>query len=69
MRFVNDDGEVATSVFVADFFQDERKLLNSGDDDFLALGDELAQVARAVGVADGCPHLRELLDGLIDLTI
>ena len=69
MRFVNDDGEIATSVFVADFFQDERELLNSGDDDFLALGDELAQVARTVGVPYGCPHLRELLDRLIDLAI
>ena len=69
MRFVNDDGEVATSVFIADFFQDEWELLNSGDDDFLAFGDELAQVARTVSVADGCPHLRELLDRLIDLAI
>ena len=69
MRFVYDDGEAATSVLVADFFQDERELLDSGDDDFLALGDELAKVARAVGVPDSCPHLRELLYGLIYLAI
>ena len=31
---------------------------------FLPLGDELAQVARVLGVADGRAHLRELLDGV-----
>ena len=36
---------------------------------FFPLGDELPQVARMLGVADGRAHLRELLDGVADLLV
>ena len=36
---------------------------------FLPLVDELAQVARVLGVADGRAHLGELLDGVADLLV
>jgi hypothetical protein len=43
--------------------------LHRGDDDLLALGDELPEVARALGVADCRAHLCELLDGVADLLV
>ena len=52
MRLVDDDRELPAPVLAADLVEDERKLLHRGDDDLLALGDELAQVARVLGVAD-----------------
>ena len=52
------------AVLVADLVEDERELLHRGDDDLLALLDELAQVAGVLGVAHRRAHLRELLDGV-----
>ena len=62
MRLVNEDGKASPAVLVADRVQDERKLLHRGDDDLLALGDELAQVARVFGMADRRADLRKPLD-------
>ena len=39
------------AVLRPDLVEDERELLHRGDDDLLALCDELAQVARVLGVA------------------
>jgi hypothetical protein len=50
MGFVDDNGEGAAPVFVADLIEDEGELLHRGDDDLLAAWrNELAQV---------CPSLR-----------
>ena len=35
-------------MFVADLLQNERELLNGGDDDLLAVAQELPQIARRV---------------------
>ena len=40
MGLVDDDGETAVLMVLADVVQDERELLDGGDDDFLALLDE-----------------------------
>ena len=42
---VDDDGELAPPVLVADGVQDERELLDGGDDDPLALLKQGAEVA------------------------
>ena len=57
------------AVLVADLVEDERELLDRRDDDLLALLDELAQVARVLGVADGRADLGELLDRVADLLV
>ena len=69
VRLVDDDREAAPALLVADLVQDERELLDRGDDDLLAALDEPAQVARAVGVPDRRPHLRVLPDRVPDLTV
>ncbi|MBV8105232.1 MAG: hypothetical protein JO223_11520 [Hyphomicrobiales bacterium] len=45
-------------MLVADIVQDAGELLNGADDDFLALLDETAQIARMLGVADGRARTR-----------
>ena len=52
-----------------DLVEDEGELLHRGDDDLLALLDELAQIAGVLGVAHRRAHLHELLDGLLDLVV
>ena len=52
MGFVDDDGEAAAVLPAPDLVQDERELLDGGDDDLLARLDEPAQVARGLGMAD-----------------
>ena len=69
VRLVDDDGEAPAAMLVADLVQDERELLHRGDDDLLAAFDEAAQVAGALGVADGGPDLRVLADGAADLPV
>ena len=69
VRLVDDDGEAPAAVLVADLVEDERELLDRRDDDLLAALDELAQVARVLGVADRRAHLRELLDRVADLLV
>ena len=69
MRLVDDDREVPAAVLVADLVEDERELLHRGDDDLLAALDELAQVARVLGVADRRADLGELLDRVADLLV
>ena len=56
-------------MLVADLVEDERELLHRGDDDLLALVDELAQVARVLGVTHGRADLGELLDRVADLLV
>ena len=58
-----------TSVLVRNGVDDERELLDGRDDDFLAFGDELAQVSRGLGVADCRADLGELADGVRDLFV
>ena len=68
MRLVDDDGK-ASSRLGCDFVEDERELLDRGDDDLLALLDELPQVAGMLRVADRRADLHELLDGLLNLVV
>ena len=69
VRLVDDDREAAPALLVADLVQDERELLDRGDDDLLAALDEPAQIARALGGSDRRPHLRVLPDRVPDLTV
>ena len=66
---VDDDGELAAAVFVADGTVDDDELLDRGDDDLLALGDVLAQLGRGLSVGDCAPDLGEGLDGVVDLLV
>ena len=68
MRLVDDDGE-GLAALGGDLVEDEGELLHRRDDDLLALLDELAQIAGALGVAHRRAHLHELLDGLLDLVV
>ena len=67
--FVDDDGELPVQVLLGHGFGDKGKLLDGGDDDPLALGDELPQVGGALRVPHGGVHLGELPDGLADLVV
>ncbi len=49
--------------------ENKRELLHGGDDDFLPALNELAQVSGTLSVADRCPDLGELLDGVADLPV
>ena len=69
VRLVDDDREAAPALLVADLVQDERELLDRGDDDLLAALDEPAQIARALGGRDRRPHLGVLPDRVPDLTV
>ena len=69
MGLVDDDREAPPAVLGPDLVEDERELLDGADDDLLALGDELAQVPGALGVADGGADLGELADRVADLLI
>jgi len=69
MRLVNNDGETTIAVLVTDFIEDEGKLLNGGNNDFLAGLDELAEVAGVFRMADRFADLGELLYGGLDLLV
>src|SRR4051794_39059078 len=69
MGLVDGDGEAAVPGSVANVVENERKLLDRRDDDLLSTLDELAQVARAVGMSNGGPDLGELLDCVADLVV
>ena len=69
MRLVDDDGELALAVFVADLIENERELLHRGDDDLLPGLEEFPQIARVFGMADSGGDLGELLDGVADLLV
>ena len=51
VRLVDDDREAPVAVLRADIVEDERELLDRRDDDLLAVLDELAQIARVLGMA------------------
>src|SRR5215207_8364574 len=69
MGLVYEDGEGTPAMFAPDFIHDERELLHGGDDDLLAVREELAEVGGFVRVPDGRGDLRELLYGLAQLVI
>ena len=64
MGLVDDDGELPPPVLVADGVEDERELLDSGDDDPLALMEQPAQVGGVLVMAHNGTDLGELLDGV-----
>src|SRR5690606_13871935 len=49
--------------------ENERELLNRGDDDLLPLGDEPAQVPRVLCMTHRRAYLRKLLDRVADLLV
>src|SRR5215813_2752798 len=69
MCLVDDDRELSPAMLAADLVEDEGKLLHGGNDDLLALGDELAKIARVLRVSHRRPYLGELLDGVPNLLI
>ena len=64
MGLVDDDGELAPPVLVADGVKDEGELLDGSDDDPLAILKQGAEMAGAFGVAHYGADLGELLDGV-----
>ena len=56
-------------MFTSNLFEDVWKLLDGRNNDFLAALDETAKVARAFGVPDGRADLKEILDGIVQLTV
>jgi hypothetical protein len=60
VRLIDDNGE-GLAALGGDFVENEGELLHRGDDDFLRLLNELAQVAGALGVTHRRAHLHELL--------
>ena len=68
MRLVDDDAEVLAR-HVADRAADERKLLDRGDDDALAVLDGRLEELRAVGVGDDVRRMAERLDVVRDLPV
>ena len=69
MRLVDEDGEASAPRLVPDRIEDERELLDRRDDDLLPVFEQCAEVARAVGMADGGPDLGELPDRVADLLV
>lgn len=69
MSFIDDDGKLLPTLLAADLIQDERKLLNRGDDDLLPLGDEFAEVTGVFGMPDSRTDLGKLLDRVADLFV
>ena len=64
MGLVDDDGEPPSAVLIAHGIEDERELLDGGDDDPLAFLQEGAETLGAFGMADDGADLGELLDGV-----
>ena len=69
MGLVDDHGELAAPVLVADGVEDERELLDRGDDDPLSLLEQLAEMAGVLGMAHDGADLGELPDGVPDLLV
>ena len=69
MGLVDDDGEAAPALLVADLVEDEGELLHRGDDDLLAALDEPAQVPGALGVPHRGRDLGVLADRVADLPV
>jgi hypothetical protein len=69
VRLVNDDGEAPVGQ-VGGVLQDDRELLKCGDDDGLAVGQRLLELARGlVDVLHHARHLLVLLDGALELAV
>ena len=56
-------------VLVADGIEDEGELLDGRDDDPLALVEQRAEMARALGMAHDGADLSEVLDSVLDLLV
>ena len=69
MRLVDDDGETAAPVLIADLVQNEGEFLHRGNDDFLPRLDEFPQVTGSLGMAYDGPDLSELPDGIPNLPV
>ena len=69
VRLVDDDGEPASPVLVADGVQDDRELLDRRDHDPLAVPQQAAQVAGRRRMTHHRSHLGELPDGVPDLLV
>ena len=69
VSFVDDDREPTVSVLVTNLSEDKREFLDGRDDDLLAALDHFPKVRRVLRVANGRTDLRELLDGIPNLTV
>ena len=69
MGFVDDDGETPVPVLVANGIHDDGELLDRGDDDLLALLNQLGETGRGFGVPHRGADLGELTDGVADLPV
>ena len=69
MGLVDDDGEFAGAVLVADGIEDKGELLDGRDDDAFALLEEGAEVGGALGMADDGADLGELSDCVANLPV
>ena len=69
MGLVDDDGEFPVQVLLSHGLGNNWELLDGGDDDPLALGDEPLEVGGSIGVPHGGVHLSELLYRLADLVV
>ena len=69
MGFVNDDGETAAGVPIADLVEDLRKLLDRGNDDLLPGLDESPQGCRPVRVPERRADIGDLPDRFVDLPV
>src|SRR5439155_17866237 len=68
-RFVDDDSEISATVLIADFVENERELLDRGDNDFLPALDKFTEVTGMLSVADRCTYLSKLFDGGLNLLV
>ena len=66
---VDDDGEAARALLVADLVEDERELLDGRDGDLLARLDELPQVSGLLRASHGRADLGVLADRVADLAV
>lgn len=69
VRFVYDDGEGVAFMGTADFIKNERKFLDSRDDNFLARLNGTTQITGMLRPGDGTGNLHELPDGIAYLLV
>ena len=69
MGFVDDDGERAAPVFIADLVKDKGEFLDGGYGDLLARLEKGSEVARPLRMTDDGRHLGELLDSVSNLLV
>ena len=69
MGLINDDGKMMIFVFRADLRDDERELLNCGDDDTLAVCNCLRQIPGMLRPNNGITYLHKLFNGITNLLV